>query len=186
MSQQFEIGGGVDGGNKPVDEYSCAVCGHYGTHPDSWGHSWRPRKSEKPVESSKDQISGEAANKWVYGVYAWRGRSPQFMQTQKNRLAQVIKSAIEKGIQAFLCDSMNPASPATASKCEFEESHFSSTCFKCGESKENHRKPDSASTVKCSCNSYPHLKNCVLIQEQIRRRAATPSGGDATRKETKQ
>jgi hypothetical protein len=34
----------------------------------------------------------ELARDWVYKVYAWRGRSPGFMQTQVSRLVTVAQS----------------------------------------------------------------------------------------------
>ena len=49
-----------------------------------------------------------AAN-WVYSVYAWRGRSPQFMQAQVKRLAEEIAAAETIAYEAGADEAMTPA-----------------------------------------------------------------------------
>jgi hypothetical protein len=64
-----------------------------------------------PSQASIAEAARKAANDWCYNVFAWRGRSANFMQAQVRKLSDVIQRAIES-VLALRRDSKSLPVPA--------------------------------------------------------------------------
>lgn len=51
----------------------------------------------------------EAASEFVYRIHDWRGRSPEFMQAQVGRLAEIIQRENDKAYSAGLSAGLEQA-----------------------------------------------------------------------------